>query len=102
VFSGTNGVPVWTGGRDGEMLGYPAYATNLMPGNLTKGTSNGICHAAIFGDFSSVYVLEWGAAELMVDPITNGPAIIRVLSYQLIDILVRFPESFTIVNDILP
>jgi hypothetical protein len=102
VFSGTNGAPVWTGGRDGELLGYPAYATNLMPGNLTKGTSNGICHAAIFGDFSSLYVLEWGAAELMVDPITNGPAIIRVLSYQLIDILVRYPESFTIVNDILP
>lgn len=102
VFSGTNGAPVWTGGRDGEVLGYPAYATNLMPGNLTKGTSNGICHAALFGDFSSLYVLEWGAAELMVDPITNGPAIIRVLSYQLIDILVRYPESFTVVTDILP
>lgn len=102
VFAGTNGAPVWTGGRDGDVLGYPAYATNLMPGNLTKGTSNGICHAAIFGDFSSLYVLEWGAAELMVDPITNGPAIIRVLSYQLIDILVRFPEAFTVVNDILP
>jgi hypothetical protein len=102
VFSGTNGAPVWTGGRDGELLGYPAYATNLMPGNLTKGTSNGICHSALFGDFSSLYVLEWGAAELMVDPITNGPAIIRVLSYQLIDILVRYPESFTVVTDILP
>lgn len=102
VFSGTNGAPVWTGGRDGELLGYPAYATNLMPGNLTKGTSNGICHSAVFGDFSSLYVLEWGAAELMVDPITNGPAIIRVLSYQLIDILVRYPESFSIVTDILP
>lgn len=102
VFSGTNGVPVWTGGRDGELLGYPAYATNLMPGNLTKGTSNGICHAGVFGDWSSLYVLEWGAAELMVDPITNGPAIIRVLSYQLIDILVRYPESFSVVLDILP
>lgn len=102
VFAGTNGAPVWTGGRDGELLGYPAYATNLMPGNLTKGTSSGICHSGIFGDWSSLYVLEWGAAELMVDPITNGPAIIRVLSYQLIDILVRYPESFSIVADILP
>ena len=37
-----------------------------MPSNLTKGTSNGICHSAVFGDFSSLYVLEWGAAELMV------------------------------------
>jgi hypothetical protein len=101
-FAGTNGSPVWTGGRDGELLGYPAYATNLVPGNLVKGTSGPNCHSAIFGDWSSLYVLEWGAAELMVDPITNGPGIIRVLSYQLIDILVRFPESFTIVNDILP
>ena len=102
VFAGTNGAPVWTGGRDGELLGYPAYATNLMPSNLVKGSSGANCHAAIFGDWSSLYVLEWGAAELMVDPITNGPAIIRVLSYQLIDILVRYPEAFTIVNDILP
>lgn len=101
-FSGTNGAPVWTGGRDGVVLGYPAYATNLMPSNLTKGTSVGTCHAAVFGDWSSLYVLEWGAAELMVDPITNGPAIIRVLSYQLIDILVRYPESFTVVTDITP
>lgn len=101
-FSGTNGVPVWTGGRDGDLIGYPAYATNLMPSNLTKGSSNGICHAALFGDFSSLYVLEWGAAELMVDPLTSGPAIIKVMSYQLIDILVRYPESFTVVLDILP
>lgn len=102
VFTGTNGAPVWTGGRDGDLIGYPAFATNLMPSNLTKGTSNGICHAGAFGDWSSLYVLEWGAAELMVDPITNGPAIIRVLSYQLIDILVRYPESFSVVLDILP
>lgn len=102
VFSGTNGAPVWTGGINGDLLGYPAYATNLMPSNLTKGTSNGICHAALFGDFSSLYVLEWGAAELMVDPLTSGPAIIKVMSYQLIDILVRYPESFTAVTDILP
>lgn len=102
VFAGTNGAPVWTGGRDGDLIGYPAYATNLMPSNLTKGSSNGICHAALFGDFSSLYVLEWGAAELMVDPLTSGPAIIKVMSYQLIDILVRYPESFTVVLDILP
>lgn len=101
-FSGTNGVPVWTGGQDGQLIGYPGYATNLMPSNLTKGSSNGICHSALFGDFSSLYVLEWGAAELMVDPLTSGPAIIKVMSYQLIDILVRYPESFAVCLDILP
>lgn len=101
-FSGTNGVPVWTGGQDGQLIGYPGYATNLMPSNLTKGSSNGICHSAVFGDFSSLYMLEWGAAELMVDPLTSGPAIIKVMSYQLIDVLVRYPESFTVCVDILP
>jgi len=101
-FASTNGVPVWTGGRDGEMLGYPAYASNLMPANLTKGTASGIANSAIFGDWSSLYVLEWGAAELMVDPLTAGPSIIKVMSYQLIDVLVRYPESFSIVVDILP
>lgn len=102
VFAGTNGAPVWTGGRDGELLGYPAYATNLMPSNLVKGSSGAVCHSAVFGDFSSLYVLEWGASEIMVDPLTSGPAIIKVMSYQLVDILVRYPESFSVVLDILP
>ncbi len=102
VFAGTNGAPVWTGGRDGEVLGYPAYATNLMPSNLVKGSSGAVCHSALFGDFSSLYVLEWGASEIMVDPLTSGPAIIKVMSYQLVDILVRYPESFSVVLDILP
>lgn len=101
-FSGTNGDPVWTGGVEGELNGYRAYATNLMPSNLTKGTSNGVCHSAAYGDWSNLYVLEWGAAEIMVDPITSGPALIKVMSYQLIDILVRYPEAFTIVTDITP
>lgn len=101
-FSGTNGMPVWTGGFEGELNGYKAYATNLMPQTLTKGTSVGSCHAAIFGDWSSLYVLEWGAAEIMVDPLTSGPALVKVMSYQLIDIVTRFPESFTVVTDITP
>jgi hypothetical protein len=74
----------------------------LIPGNLTKGTSSGTCHAAIYGDFSSLYVLGWGAAELMVDPLTSGPALVKVMSYQLADILVRYPESFSVCVDITP
>jgi chaperonin cofactor prefoldin len=99
VFTGTNGEPVWKGGIEGELNGYRAYASTTMPSNLTKGTSNGICHAMIYGDWSALMVLEWGAAEILVDELTLGPSQIKVMSFQLIDTIVRFPDCFAIVND---
>jgi hypothetical protein len=101
VFSGTSGEPIWKGGVEGEMNGYRAYATTNMPSTLTKGTSTGVCHAAIYGDWSALMVLEWGAAEILVDELTLGPSQIKVMSFQLIDTIVRFPDCFTIVNDFL-
>jgi HK97 family phage major capsid protein/HK97 family phage prohead protease len=103
VFTGTNGVPVWQGGIDGgEMNGYGAYATNNVPSNLVKGSSGAVCHAVIFGAWSQMIVGEWGAAEIMVNPFVAGsPQLIEVSSFQLLDVFVRYPESFAAITDML-
>jgi HK97 family phage major capsid protein len=83
--------------------GMAAYSTNNLPSNLTKGTSSGVCHAAIIGDFSQVMVGEWGAgAEIIVDPFTLARRnLIQITSIQFADVQVRVPSAFAVYRDLL-
>lgn len=83
--------------------GLPAYSTNNLPSNLTKGTASGIAHAAIIGDFSQVMVGEWGAgAEIIVDPYTLARRnLIQITSIQFADVQVRIPSAFAVYRDLL-
>lgn len=83
--------------------GVSAFSTNNLPSNLTKGSSNGICHAAIMGDFSQVMVGEWGAgAEIIVDPFTLARRnLIQITSIQFADVQVRVPSAFAVYRDLL-
>ena len=85
------------------VIGVPAYATNNVPSNLTKGTSVGVAHGAIYGDFSRVMVGEWGAgAELIVDPYTLARRnLIAITSIQFADVQVRIPSAFSVNRDLL-
>lgn len=104
-FSGTNGKPVWTSGRErgiGEVLGYDAFVTNTVPSNLTKGTANGICSAAAFGNWSDFVVGMWGGLDIMLDPYANSTSGgKRIVALQDIDFNVRNVASFAVVKDIL-
>lgn len=82
--------------------GVRAFSTNHMPSNLTKGTSTTVAHAAIYGDFSQMFIGEWGAAEIQVDPYTlAGRNLTRVISFQLVDIKFRHPTAFVRAVDVL-
>lgn len=106
----TVGLPVWTGDKriegglqQGTCNGYPAMASNQIPSNLTKGTSNGICHAIIFGDWSSVLIGEWNALEILPDPYTlGGQAMVRVFAWDMCDTNVRYVSAFSVIKDALP
>ena len=98
-FSGTNGVPIWTGGLEGEVNGYRAFSTNQVPSNLTKGSNTGVLHAVIFGNWNDLIVAEWGALELIVDPYSNKPNFIEVAVHVMADVMVRYPESFASIQD---
>lgn len=103
VFASTNGVPVWLGGEEGEVNGYRAYSSNQVPKNLTKGTSTTVCHAILFGAFQNVMIGEWGAMEVLIDPYTlAGYGMIAVTSFQMLDVALRYPESFAAIKDALP
>lgn len=98
-FATTNGQPVWTGGKEGEMNGYAAHVSNQVPSNLTKGTSTD-CHAILFGVWSQLVLGEWGVLELQADPFTRGDyGEIVVRAFQMVGIAVRHPEAFAAIKD---
>lgn len=102
---GTYPVFIWeNGGSDpgfGEMNGYRAGATNQVPANLTKGTSNN-CHAIIFGNWADLMIGEFGVIELIADPYSKKKqGIIEVTSFIMVDIGVRHPVSFAAIQDAL-
>lgn len=101
-FASTNGVPVWAGPlTDGIVAGLPAVSSNQIPQNIVKSTSNDT-GPVIFGDWSALMIGEWGAAEILVDPLTSGPAVIKVMSIQMVDVLLRYPAKFAVMPDARP
>lgn len=105
VFSGTNGAPVWTSGRErgiGDLMGYDAYVTNAVPSDLTKGTSTSVCSANVFGNWADLLIGMWGGLDVMLDPYTGSTSgTKRVVALQDVDIAVRRVASFAAVKDYL-
>lgn len=98
-FSSTNGMPVWTGGREGEMNGYAAHVSNQVPSDLVKGSSSD-CHAILFGVWNQLLIGEWGALEIQVDPYTRGDQGEVVLrTFQMVGLAVRYAEAFAAIKD---
>lgn len=100
--SGQNGF-IWEGsGTDSTMNGYNAWVSNQVASNLTKGTSNGICSAIFFGNWSDLLIGMWGGLDLMVDPYSGSTAgTVRVVALQDVDVAVRNAESFAAMLDAL-
>lgn len=101
-FSSTDSRTLWDLDTN-TVVGVPAYSTNNMPSTLTKGSSSGVAHAAIMGDFGQVMVGEWGnGAEIIVDPYTLARRnLIQITSIQFADVQVRVPSAFAVFRDLL-
>ena len=88
----------------GEVNGYRVARSNQVRKNLTKGSSTTKCSELFFGNWADLLIGEWGVLEILPNPYSataydNGGLEIRAL--QSVDIAVRHPESFCMMNDIL-
>jgi HK97 family phage major capsid protein len=95
---------VWEDGPQapaaGEMNGYPAWTTNLVPSTLSKGSSTGTLGAILFGYWADLVLAQWGGIDVVVNPYSNqlsGAITISMLTEA--DVEVRHPESFAIITD---
>jgi HK97 family phage major capsid protein len=98
----TIALPTFTYGADGQgrINGHDAYWSNLLPKTLTKGTSAGVCHAAIGGSFGAVTIAEWGAMEIILDPYTKArQSVINIIANFLVDSNVTYPQALSVCLD---
>ena len=95
-------VPNYLMGEDSMVLGQPTTITNLLPFDMTKGSSTRGTAEFIAGDFSEVIVGRWGGVDLLVDRYTKAEErTTRVFAYSDMDVLIRHPEAFALVTDAL-
>ena len=84
-----------------NLLGYNVASTTLVPSDLDKGTSTGVCSAAIFGNFSDLMIGMFGGLDVLVDPYTgSSTGATRIAMYQDVDVAVRNAASFAAIQDI--
>jgi len=86
---------------NGTVMGYDVASSNLVPSDLTKGTSSGVCSALIFGNFSELMIGMFGGLDVLVDPYTGSAAgTTRISMFQDVDVAVRHAESFAAILDL--
>jgi HK97 family phage major capsid protein len=97
--------PLWERGPlpgVGEVLSYPAWVTNAVPSNLTKGSASGICSAIIFGQWDQMFIGQWGGFEVIIDPYSlSDLAEVKITVVSHADTGLGHPESFAAMVDAL-
>lgn len=98
-FSAGTGNPVWKGGMLNE---YKAVVSTQVPSTLTKGTSSGVCHAIIFGNWAELILAQWGGLDITVDPYSRSKeALVELVVHSWVDVGVRHEQSFAAMKDAL-
>lgn len=73
----------------GMVNGYPAEATNQVPGDKV-----------IFGNFNDMVIADWDGLDVVVDPFTQaGKGNVRIVVMLMTDVGIRHPVSFVVSSD---
>lgn len=90
---------------EGEMDGYRAMATNQVSSTMgaAGAPTGGSNHGLIFGNWSDLLIGQFGGAmEMIVDPYSKKKqGLIEVTSFQMCDVAVRHPVSFSVSINLL-
>ena len=87
----------------GSLAGYPLASTNLVPSDLDKGTSIGVCSALIFGNWSDLLIGYWSTLDVLVNPYEStaySKGNVQIRAMLTCDVAVRHPESFAAIQDL--
>lgn len=82
---------------DNTINGYNVGVSNLVPGDLAKGTSDPVS-AGIFGDFSQLIIGQWGFYDLDINKVAKE-GLYEITVNAFFDTMLRQPKAFSIVKD---
>ena len=88
---------------DRPLNGHRGVISNIMPSNLTKGSSSGVCSSAAFGsDWAMLVIALFGAVDITVDGLSKAEqGLMRIILNHFIDVGTRLPAAFAVQDDIL-
>ena len=92
---------IWAGG-DRPLLGYRAGVSNILPGNLEKGSSGAVCSSVLYSaDWSNLVIgIYGGGVDLTVDRITlAAEGKVRITAALLVGVGVAKPAAFAKMDD---
>ena len=84
-----------------SILGTNVASSTIVPSDLTKGTGSNLS-AMVYGDFSQIMIGFWSGVDVVVDQSslsTSGGT--RLAFFQDLDVALRYPESFSVIKDII-
>lgn len=84
------------------LAGRPYQVSNVVPSDLDKGSSAGVCSAILAGEFAGYSIAQFGGMEFIVDPFTkatNGMNVVHAAVYH--DGVVNDPAKFSAMQDAL-
>lgn len=80
------------------LLGYPLVQTTQSPGT---GNGSSTPYSLLFGNFSDLYLGFFGSLDVLVDPYgAAGTSIVNLYFYQMMDVAIARPESFSAAQDL--
>lgn len=86
--------------EDLTMNGYPVGITSLVPSDLSKNATS--LSALIYGDWSYLYIGQWGGYDILVDPYTQATnALVRLVVNSFWDVSVTNTAAFGVCRDIV-
>ena len=93
---------IWDNGAQ-PLNSYRALVSNVMPSNLTKGSSSGICSSMLFGsNWPSSVIGTFGAVEILLDEVTQAAnGLNRLVMNAFMDHGVRRAADFASIDDLL-
>jgi len=92
---------IWPEGGT-RLNGHTAAISSLVPSNLDKGSSTGVCSAMLFGNFDDLIVAMWGGLDIQVNPyIKDVEGLVRITASTFYDTAIRRPSSFAAMVDAL-
>jgi HK97 family phage major capsid protein len=90
-------------GSDVVFQGVPRAFSNVVPSNLTKGSSTGVFSALIYGNWSDLLIGYWSELDILVNPFeatAYSKGNVQVRGMMTCDTAVRHPESFAAIQDL--
>jgi HK97 family phage major capsid protein len=83
-----------------ELNGYPAWVSNQVRSDMSKGSSGAVCSGIFFGNWDDLVFLYWGGLDVIVDPYTNSTSgDVLITAMQDLDIVGRRVQSFSAMLD---